>query len=303
MPELPEVETTVRGLRKHILNLKITDVWTDYKSAFHYGKPSIKDPAYFTTFRARIVGKRAIAIERRAKNILIRLDSGDTVLIHMKMTGHLLYGSYIFERAKNKWKADDASPALLDPFNAFIHFVLSFENGYHLAFSDMRKFAKVTLIEKEVAGTHTDLAKLGPEPLHENFTATTLKERIGTKKTMPIKSALMDQSSIAGIGNIYSDEILWAAGIDPRRTPNTLNAGEFASIFKHMREILERSISLGGDSMSDYRNIYGEKGGFHPYHNAYRQHGKQCTRTGCDGIIKRIVIRGRSTHFCPRHQK
>lgn len=303
MPELPEVETTVRGLRKHIINLPITDVWTSYNSTFHYGKASIKDPAYFRTFKKRVVGTHATHIERRAKNILITLSSGDTILIHMKMTGHLLYGQYDFDSRTNAWKAHAHQTSLLDPFNAHLRLVFSFANGHQLAFSDMRKFAKVMLIEAIPPLTHPDLKHLGPEPLHTTFTLAEFQARISKKQRTPIKSVLMDQHIIAGIGNIYSDEVLWAASIHPKRVPATLTPAEFAALFEHTREILNRSITLGGDSMSDYRNIYGEKGGFHPYHNAYRQHGKRCTKPDCGGIIERIVIGGRSTHFCPRHQK
>ncbi len=303
MPELPEVETTVRGLRKHIVGQPITDVWTSYNSAFHYGKPSIKDPVYFRMFRQSVTGTHATNIERRAKNILITLSSGDTILIHMKMTGHLLYGRYEFNKKANSWKAAEHQVALLDPFNAHVRLVFTFANGEHLAFSDMRKFAKVMLIKKGDALNHPDLTHLGPEPLHRNFTLAELTARLSKKPKSPIKSVLMDQHVLAGIGNIYSDEILWSAGIHPKRSPASLSPAELSAIFQHTREILNRSITLGGDSMSDYRNIYGEKGGFHPYHNAYRQHGKVCTKPGCGGIIERIVIGGRSTHFCPRHQK
>ncbi|MDR3558331.1 MAG: DNA-formamidopyrimidine glycosylase family protein, partial [Candidatus Pacebacteria bacterium] len=132
MPELPEVQTTVNGLNKHIRGLTITDVWTDYNSLFQRGKDSIQDPAYFKLFKKRTVGRKVMSASRLAKNVLITLDSGDVILVHMKMTGHLMYGDY------------DRS----DPFNRFIHLVFTFDNSKTLELSDMRKFAKVTLVQK-----------------------------------------------------------------------------------------------------------------------------------------------------------
>jgi formamidopyrimidine-DNA glycosylase len=313
MPELPEVETTVRGIRKYAVGKKIIDCWTDYDSVFHKGKENIKDTAYFAVFRELVTGTTITGAERRAKNILIHLSNDHTLLIHMKMTGHVLYGKYLFDKSKKKdpWTPVDRGP-LADPFNRFIHFVIVLDNGHHgnqddhchlcLALSDMRKFAKVTLIETEKLMDSLHTSHLGPEPLLSSFTLTTFKAQLLKRLTAPIKSALMDQALISGIGNIYSDEILWRAGVHPESKFKAIPEKQIALMFKAVKETLKKGIDFGGDSMSDYRNLDGERGKFQEHHEAYRRTGKKCQKKNCKGIIERKVIRGRSGHFCTTHQ-
>jgi formamidopyrimidine-DNA glycosylase len=167
----------------------------------------------------------------------------------------------------------------------------------------MRKFAKVTLFETDKRNTITDLALLGPEPLEKNMTVATLQKQFAQKPNGKIKTTLMDQTVIAGIGNIYSDEILWKAGIHPERKVETLNKSEIVLIWKAIQKILTEGIRMGGDSMSDYRNIYGERGNFQNSHQAYRRTKQKCLKKGCTGTIQRKVIGGRSAHFCSIHQK
>ena len=146
---------------------------------------------------------------------------------------------------------------------------------------------------------------MGPDPL-KNLGIKEFAERIKSKKYWPIKSTLMDQEVLAGIGNIYSDEILWASGVHPLSRSAKIPERVMRLMFSNCKTILNKSIKLGGDSMSDYRNAYGQKGGFQNYHKAYRKTGENCTKNSClnkiGAIIKRIVIRGRSAHFCPVHQ-
>ncbi len=324
MPELPEVETTVRGLDHILPGLTITGLWTDYNSSFHAGKDNIKNPSFFKKFEQEVVGKKVLHVTRRAKNILIHLSNNKTILVHMKMTGHLLYGRYVKTPAKKRlstlskkskketqeahtwehesWAPEEKDGLLDDAFNKFIHFVFILSNGKHVAFSDMRKFAKITLLDSDHLEKSADLSHLGPEPLPSSFTFKDFKERLYKKPKGMIKQVLMDQQVIAGIGNIYSDEILWYASVHPKSIVNKIPEDSVKKIYKEMKEILNRSISLGGDSMSDYRNLKGEKGGFHPYHSAYMQHGKHCTKKGCAGTIVKMKIAGRSAHFCPVHQ-
>ncbi len=299
MPELPEVTTTVNGLNTVLPHLTITDVWSDY----HVNTKSkaldvIKNKKFFDVFKKEIVGETFLNAERRAKNILIHLSGNKTILIHMKMTGHLLYGTY--SHIDGKWIAEEEK--LKDPFNQFIHFTLSLSNGKTLAFSDMRKFAKVTLFETDKKNTHIDLSGLGPEPLTD-LTIETLNSQLSKKPKGVIKTVLMDQSIVAGIGNIYSDEILWMSDIHPERKAATLTKNEIKKMFLSMQEVLNTGIELGGDSMSDYRNIHGERGGFQNSHKAYRRTKQPCLKKGCSGIIHRKVIGGRSAHFCNIHQK
>ncbi|KND46702.1 MAG: Formamidopyrimidine-DNA glycosylase [Parcubacteria bacterium C7867-006] len=299
MPELPEVTTTVNGLNEVMPKLTIKDVWSDYyiKTA-NKRTDNIKNKKYFGKFRNELMGEKFKSAERRGKNVLIHFTNNKTVLIHMKMTGHLLYGKYEWDG--KKWKSD--APLLSDPFNKFIHLIFNLSNGKSLAFSDMRKFAKVLMFETDKKNSHIDLVGLGPEPL-DNLSKETLKKQILTKPNWDIKTVLMDQSVIAGIGNIYSDEILWTANIHPERKPGSLMDKEIKDIWKATGEILEHSIKMGGDSMSDYRNIYGEKGNFQNAHKVYRRVKQKCLKRGCDGVIQRKIIGGRSAHFCNTHQK
>ena len=303
MPELPEVHTTATGLNKMLKGLSIQDIWTNYNSSFHAGKENIKNPKYFEQFKKQVVGKKIIDVSRRAKNVLIGLSGGHTILVHMKMTGHLLYGTYeMTNNSKDPWVG--VSPAVLrdDSFNRHIRLVFTLSNGKHLALSDMRRFAKVVLFETAKLTSTAELRELGPEPLEKNFTLAQFKTRLTKKPNGKIKRVLMDQTIIAGIGNIYSDEILWKADIHPESRVKKIPAASIAKLFHAMKDVLLKGIHFGGDSMSDYRNVHGLPGEFQHKHNVYRRTGKLCSRKSCEGIIKRLKVGGRSAHFCPIHQ-
>lgn len=299
MPELPEVTTTVNGLNKVLSKLTIKDVWSDYyvKTA-NKRTDNIKNKKYFEKFKNEITGEKFKNAERRGKNVLIHLANNKTILIHMKMTGHLLYGKYKWDG--KKWTSDEK--LLADPFNQFVRLIFILSNGKHLAFSDMRKFAKVLMFETHKRDDFIDLSSLGPEPLG-NLSIETFRKQLHNKTTGKIKTVLMDQTVIAGIGNIYSDEILWEAGVHPERKVQTLSKTEIQKMWTGMKEILNKSIKMGGDSMSDYRNVYGEKGQFQNAHKVYRRSKEKCLMKNCKGIIDRKIIGGRSSHFCNVHQK
>jgi formamidopyrimidine-DNA glycosylase len=308
MPELPEVQTTVNGLRKHVIGLRIKEVWTNYNSAYYRGSDTIKDPVYFKHFKKEVVGRKIVSAERRAKNILINLEGGYTILVHMKMTGHLLYGIYKFNPStKTEIKKDPWQPvapeSLKDPFNRRVRLIFSLSNGKHLALSDMRRFAKVTLLPTNIAHDSAHLMGIGPEPLEKSFTFDIFRSRLLLKPNGKIKQVLLDQAVIAGIGNIYSDESLWRAGIHPLEQVHNIKPAKMQELYEAIQSTLSKGIDFGGDSMSDYRNINGEKGKFQEQHSAYRRAGKKCLKKGCKGIINRIVVGGRGTHFCPVHQK
>jgi|ERR1035437_362959 formamidopyrimidine-DNA glycosylase len=304
MPELPEVQTTVNGINKYAKGLRIADVWTDYGSLQYEGKNHIKNKLFFTKFKKEVIGAKIVKADRRAKNVLIELSNSKTILIHMKMTGHVMYGKYQkTKRDKDPWEPVIKSGPLRDPFNKYIRFVLSFSNGKHLVLSDMRRFAKVTLIPTKELFQSDDLSTIGPEPLESKFTTKILAERLNRKPKWKIKTVLMDQTVVAGIGNIYSDEILWASNIHPLSTTSHLKQKNVGLIWKNIKTILRKGIDFGGDSMSDYRNLEGKPGKFQLHHNAYRRTGKPCPKRGCKGVIHRLKIGGRSAHFCPVHQK
>lgn len=283
MPELPEVETTVRGLKRTVLGLTIKDVWTDLATKDKRQTGNIANPQYFKVFKKEVLNKKILSVERRAKNILINISKNKTILVHMKMTGYLFYG----KNSKIK----------------FAHVIFTLSNKYYLVFSDMRKFGKITLLDTKTAHDTKHLNNIGPEPLDKQFTITNFKLRINKKPNGKIKTVLMDQSIIAGIGNIYSDEILWRAGVNPERKVSKIKPEELKLMFKATKETLTKGIDFGGDSMSDYRNIHGLPGKFQLHHEAYRRTGEKCRKPGCKGIIRRIVVNGRSAHFCSLHQK
>ena len=280
MPELPEVQTTVNGLNATVRGRKIVSVWTDYKSSLKMHKGSIKEERFFKEFKKKVIGQKILEAERRAKNILIHLSYGQTILVHMKMTGHFVYDK---------------------PEYPFIRFSLKLDNGKILSLSDMRRFAKVTLVETKKIHKSKHLSNIGPEPLEPSFTLKAFSFQLLRKPKGKIKTVLMDPSIIAGIGNIYSDEILWRASVHPSSVVAKIPKQNIEKMFEAMKILLKKGIDFGGDSMSDYRNIEGERGQFQNHHEAYRRTGEKCRKD--KGIIKRIVVGGRSAHFCPVHQK
>jgi formamidopyrimidine-DNA glycosylase len=302
MPELPEVQTTASMLHPLVRNRKIIFVWTDLNSPYFKGKENIKDPIYFKKFQKEVVGKKILKVWRRAKNVLIDIEGEKTILIHMKMTGHLLYGKYEFNKKSKKWSPVDKKSLLNDPFNRFIHLVFTLDNGEHIAFSDMRKFATVSLIRDKDAFKEK-MNIIGPEPLENSFTQEVLRKRLLLKPNGDIKTVLMNHEIIAGIGNIYSDEILWSTNIHPERKVKSLSKKDFSNVLKWTKKLLSKGIDFGGDSMSDYRNPLGERGKFQNEHQAYRKTGEKCKKKNCKGIIQRKVIGQRSAHFCDTHQK
>lgn len=292
MPELPEVETAVRSLNKTILGRKIKDVWSDWKKL-------VKKPSSFNEFKSLVKGRTILEIKRRGKNIIFRLSDNFYLVTHQKMTGHYLFGKWTFENGK--WRSTDPQTALAEPINRFLHLIFRLDDGNMLALSDMRKFAKVILVrEKDFRGLE-ELNSLGPDPLEENFTFAKFKEIIIRTKGR-IKQVLMNQEILAGIGNIYSDEILWHSKINPLRQISTLKDKDLKILFLSMKKVLPKAIASKGDSVSDYRLISGEKGSYQNIQKVYGRTGKPCFRRD-GGKIKRVKVGGRSAHFCPVCQK
>ena len=290
MPELPEVETIVRDLRKKILGRTFTNVWSDFPKM-------IKKPKNFEQFRKEIKGKKIKKIWRRGKNIIFDLSGKLSLLIHQKLTGHLLLGEW--ERKAGQWQSKLPGPLLEDPMNRFLHLIFWLDNGQMLALSDLRKFAKMELWNSYELKESEGIKSLGPEPLEKKFIFQKFKEILPKKGK--IKQILMNQTIIAGIGNIYSDEILWRAKIHPLKEIKELSDKEIKKIYEAMRRILPKAIELGGESFSDFRRISGEKGGFDVLRKVYRRKGEKCSR--CGKIIERVKLSGRSAHFCPVCQK
>ncbi|MBI2053941.1 MAG: DNA-formamidopyrimidine glycosylase [Candidatus Staskawiczbacteria bacterium] len=290
MPELPEVETTVKGLNSKVLGRTFLDVWTDAEKI-------IKKPNNFKAFKKEIKGKKIIKAWRRAKNVIVELSKGYSLLVHQKMTGHLLCGKW--QRNGNGWTAPQNSP-LADPYNRFLHLIFFLDNSSMLALSDMRKFAKVELWKTKELLNSKDLKKLGPEPLEKDFTFKKFKEVFKNKKGK-IKQILMNQEIIAGIGNIYSSEALWLAKIHPGKDTSNLNDKELKLLYNAIKKVLTLGIKLGGESFSDYRKPDGRKGDFDDERKVYKRAGQKCSR--CGQKIKRLKIGQRSAFFCPSCQK
>ena len=289
MPELPEVETTIRGLKKYILGQKIKNVFSDAPKL-------VKKPVNFKIFANKITGRKIKSISRRGKNILIILDKNLVILIHQKISGHLLVGKW---NVKN-WQPKTKGP-LSEPINRFIHFLIEFKSGLMLALSDVRKFAKIELWESiEELENSKEFKLLGPEPLDKKFNFSKFKERLAGKKSL-IKKVLMDQKTIVGIGNIYSDEILWRARINPFKKTDFLKEKEIREIYKYIKPVLNKAVKLKGESFSDYRTPDGKKGFFDLERKAYQRTGEKCSRCGTKIVRKKIGAR--SAHFCPKCQK
>jgi len=314
MPELPEVQNTVNGINESVLGRTITDVWSDYDSPFYYGKKQIKDPEYFKYFKKYVIGSQIIKARRRAKQILITLDSGFVIYVHMKMTGHFLYGQWIWNNVKSKWEPEvgfwnkswgiskeDVKKTMpfSDPFNDFIHVLFKLDNGMQLAFSDMRKFGTLTLLE-----TQSEIIKAqeqyGPEPLNPLMSYQEIFKVLRNKPNKKIKTALLDQSLIAGYGNIYTDEVLFICKIHPESKVSTIPEEKWKELYSEGSNLLTLAISHGGDSTGDYRKIDGTGGGFHNMDQVYQRENTPCLR--CKSLIEKKQIDARVGRFCPNCQ-
>ncbi|MBI2062405.1 MAG: bifunctional DNA-formamidopyrimidine glycosylase/DNA-(apurinic or apyrimidinic site) lyase [Candidatus Yanofskybacteria bacterium] len=297
MPELPEVETIIRELRKKVVGLKITDAWTDpvkpVQTGHGAGWPKIKK---------ELKGKKILSVRRRAKYIIMDIEGEKTLFIHQKISGHLLYGKW--RMVDGKWESVVKGPLKDDRQNGYIRFMLILNNSYQLALSDLRRFGKVILVDDDKVKDLKEISDLGPEPLEiifkqfeDLFGSSTSKQR----KKGRLKKVLMDQTFIAGIGNIYGDEILWDAGYHPLSRVENLDGKDLKKIFNSTVKILKKAIKYKGSSMDDYRIPSGEKGRFQNIQNAYQLTSRTCKKKD-GGVIQRIVIAGRSAHFCPKHQ-
>jgi formamidopyrimidine-DNA glycosylase len=282
MPELPEVETVMRGLRARLQGRVIR------QAAVHRADMRWAFPPGLV---ARLTGATVTGFRRRAKYILMRLSGGDSVLIHLGMSGRMLITS-----------ARPNSVGLHE------HFSLDTDEGWHVGFVDPRRFGSVDLVATAAEDAHRLLADLGPEPLDDAFTAETLSAALAGRRT-PIKAALLDQGTVAGLGNIYVCEALHRARISPKRQASTIATKAGApnaraeALVGAIKAVLEDAIKAGGSSLRDHRQTDGELGYFQHHFGVYDREGEKCVTPGCDGTVKRIVQSGRSTFFCPVCQK
>lgn len=298
MPELPEVQTTVNGLNKKVLNRTFVDVWSDWQK-------TIKKPESFLQFKKQLKNKKIKKIWRRAKNIIFDLSGGCSLLVHQKMTGHLLVGNW--KLVSDNWQPVDKKSPLSDPYNRFLHLVFFLDNGKMLSLSDARKFAKVELWKTNDLLNSKEFKNLGPEPLEESFT---FEKFIEVLKGNPpplklrrgkVKQVLMDPHVIAGVGNIYASEILWQSKIHPEKSVAKLSKKELELLYKAIKKVLALGVKLGGESFSDYRKPDGTKGDFDTERKVYKREGQKCSRCGTKIVRKKIAQR--SAFFCTRCQR
>lgn len=266
MPELPEVETVVRVLRPQLIGRFITSFRCQWPR--HIDRPGIE------AFHRQIIGQHIHDLSRRGKYILFTLNEPDILIIHLRMSGHLAVVNADLPEDKHD------------------HTIFSLDNGKELRFRDTRKFGRVYLVSDHLEV----LGNLGPEPLESTFTAKRLQQMLAGRKRI-LKPLLLDQTVIAGIGNIYADEALFQANLLPTRQAGTLSYKEIAALQAGIQEVLRQGIAREGASISTYIKPDGEKGDMQNAVQVFRRTGQRCYR--CGGTIQRIILGGRSTHFCP----
>ena len=286
MPELPEVETVRAGLAKFLPKLVIKDVWHDWPKSFP------NSPADVARF---LVSASVKSVRRRAKVLIIELSSGYSLVIHLKMTGQLVFVG------KEHFGAGHPNDSLINNLpDKSTRVVLDFTDGSKLFFNDQRKFGWMRLIPTlEVMNDF--LKTVGPEPLEDDFTVDKFIERLQTRKNSPIKAVLLDQKVLAGVGNIYADESLFAAKIHPSTPVNKVSRTKLVMLHGDLLAILRLAIEKGGSTNRNYVNAEGKKGSYMSFAQVFRKEGQPCPR--CGTTIEKIRVAGRGTHICPRCQK
>ncbi len=283
MPELPEVETVRRGLSPAMEGVVIEQA--------DVNRPDLRWP-FPERMAERLIGQRVDRLRRRSKYILADLSSRETLLIHLGMSGRMTVSG--------------------DPLGQFVHehpmpekhdhVVFHMANGARVTFNDPRRFGAMDLLPTATAEEHKLLAVLGPEPLGNDFHEQHLIEAFKGKNT-PVKSALLDQGIVAGLGNIYVCEALYRAGVSPRRKAGQISAVRVAALVPIIRQVLQDAIEAGGSSLRDFRQADGELGYFQHSFDIYGREGEPCRSEGCDAAIKRITQSGRSSFYCAQCQR
>lgn len=283
MPELPEVETVRRGLAPVMEGRRIARAQVN--------RPDLRWP-FPAGMADRLTGARVLRLRRRSKYILGDLDTDETVLIHLGMSGRMLVSGDPLGRFVH----DHPAPEKHD------HVVLDMEGGARVTFNDARRFGAMDLMPTETADAHPLLARLGPEPLGNGFSEAHLIAAVKPRNT-PIKAALLDQTVVAGLGNIYVCEALFRTGIHPARRARRISEARIGALVPAIRAVLIEAIAAGGSSLRDYRQADGELGYFQHGFDVYGREGAPCRTPDCGTPIRRIVQSGRSSFFCPVCQR
>ena len=283
MPELPEVETVRRGLLPVLEGAII--------ALAEVNRPDLRWPLP-ERMAERLTGRRVLALRRRSKYILADLDSGETLLIHLGMSGRMLISGVML----GQFHHDHPAPQKHD------HVVLHMASGARVTFNDARRFGAMDLMPTAAAEAHPLLAGLGPEPFGNDFNEPYLADRLKGRRT-PIKAALLDQRIVAGLGNIYVAETLYRARISPLRLAGELKPKAVRALVPTIRDVLAEAIEAGGSSLRDFRQANGELGYFSKHFQVYDREGQPCETPGCSGTITRTVQSGRSSFWCPACQR
>ncbi|MSU76189.1 bifunctional DNA-formamidopyrimidine glycosylase/DNA-(apurinic or apyrimidinic site) lyase [Patescibacteria group bacterium] len=296
MPELPEVETIRRGLAEVLPGKKITTFTVSLKKMY---QPAANVPK-------RLAGRKVISVSRRGKVLMIQLDKDLTLLIHLKMTGQLLYKEPV---RIGKTKSEKLVVAGGHPIptmdgalpSKVTHATFTFNDESKLFYNDLRQFGYLKLVRNEDLGNVPILATFGPEPLEPEFTEKLFEEKLKKRSTTKLKPLLLDQTFIAGLGNIYVDESLNLAKIHPLRTAGSLTKAQRKALYQATKKVLRTSLRVGGTSDNTYVTIRGGKGDYLRRARVYHRTGEPC-RT-CGTPIRRLVVVGRGTHYCPHCQR
>lgn len=284
MPELPEVETVRRGLHELIIGRVVASETHDTAKGF----PNA--PHDVATF---LIGATITDVRRRAKVLLIDLSSAYTLVIHLKMTGQIVY------RGEAVFGAGHPNDSLIGELpDRSTRVTLTFTDGSHLYFNDQRKFGWMRLLPTVEVPNIDFMQRVGPEPLDADFTWQAFADRFARRGGTSIKAALLDQSVVAGVGNIYADESLWGARIHPQRLVKTVTADEFQSLHRELREVMTLAIEKGGSTDKNYVNAEGKRGSYMDFARAFRREGQPCPRHP-DVMIEKLRVAGRGTHICP----
>ncbi len=288
MPELPEVETVRRGLHELIIGRMVKKVVYDTPKSF----PNA--PADVDRF---LIGSTITDVRRRAKVLMIDLSTNYTLVIHLKMTGQL-----VFRASDVAFGAGHPNDSLIGELpDRSTRVTFTFADGSHLYFNDQRKFGWVKLIPTIEVPNIDFMKKVGPEPLEADFTPEQFAARFKRRAKSPIKAALLDQTVVAGVGNIYADESLWGAKIHPLRKVATITDAEFNKLYHELRDVMNLAIAKGGSTDKNYVNAEGKRGSYMDFARVFRREGLPCPR--CGTIIVKFKAAGRGTHICPNCQK
>lgn len=288
MPELPEVETIKRGLDGLLAGRIVSDVSIDWPKSFQSPKGDRN---------AFLIGAEILSVKRRAKVLIIELNSQYSLMIHLKMTGQL-----VFVGETVRFGAGHPTDSLIgDLPDRSTRVIFTFKDGSRLFFNDQRKFGWVRLLPTVEVPNIDFMKKVGPEPLENDFTWQILKDRLSRRKNSNVKAALLDQTVLAGIGNIYADEALWGAKIHPSTLVRDLTDSKIKLLYQAIRDVLNLSIEKGGSSDRNYIDAEGKKGSYLSFAKVFRREGKECPRCGTTIIKTRVA--GRGTHLCPHCQK